>query len=63
MYDYYLAGIKEIQTPKVRPESKHTFHLYVIKAENRDGLMLYLKNNGVETAIHYPSPLPFFESL
>ena len=58
LYDQYLNGIKEIQTPLVRPESKHTYHLYVIKAEKRNELMNYLKEKGVETAIHYPTPLP-----
>lgn len=58
LYDKYLAGIEEIQTPAVRPASKHTFHLYVIKAQHRDELMNYLKQNGIETAIHYPTPLP-----
>lgn len=58
VYDKHLAGIDGIQTPKVRPESKHTYHLYVIKAERRDELMAYLKEAGIETAIHYPTPLP-----
>jgi dTDP-4-amino-4,6-dideoxygalactose transaminase len=58
LYDSYLAGIKQIQLPKVRPESKHTYHLYVIKAERRNELMAYLKEKGIETAIHYPTPLP-----
>lgn len=58
LYDSYLDGISQIQTPKIRPDSKHTFHLYVIRAERRDELMSYLKEKGIETAIHYPTPLP-----
>lgn len=58
LYDQCLAGIEEIVTPKVRPESKHSFHLYVIKAQRRDELMTFLKEKGIETAIHYPTPLP-----
>lgn len=58
IYNEYLAGINQIVTPKVRPNSKHTFHLYVIRAEKRDELAAYLKENGVETAIHYPTILP-----
>lgn len=58
LYDKYLAGIEEVETPKVRPNSRHTYHLYVIKAQRRDELMAYLKENGIETAIHYPTPLP-----
>ena len=58
-YNELLSGIKQIVTPKVRPNSKHTFHLYVIRAERRDELANYLKEQGVETAIHYPTVLPF----
>jgi dTDP-4-amino-4,6-dideoxygalactose transaminase len=58
LYDKHLADIQQIIRPKVRPDSKHTFHLYVIRAEKRDALMAYLKEAGVETAIHYPTPLP-----
>lgn len=58
LYDQYLADIKEIAIPIVRPDSKHTYHLYVIRAQRRNELMAYLKEKGVETAIHYPTPLP-----
>lgn len=58
LYDSYLADIKEIQLPKVRLQSKHTYHLYVIKAKRRNELMAFLKKKGIETAIHYPTPLP-----
>lgn len=58
LYDRRLAGIDGIQLPKVRPNSKHTYHLYVIKAQRRNELMTYLKEKGIETAIHYPTPLP-----
>lgn len=58
LYDKYLAGIEHIKLPKVRPETKHTFHLYMIRAQKRDELMSYLKEQGVDTAIHYPTALP-----
>ncbi len=35
----------------------HTYHQYVIKAKNRDSLMKFLKDKGVNTAIYYPLPL------
>lgn len=58
LYQKYLNGISEIVLPVVRPESKHTFHLYVIRAKSRDSLQQFLKENGIETAIHYPTALP-----
>lgn len=57
-YDKALQGIQQIVTPKVRPNTKHSFHLYVLLAERRDELMQHLKDNGIETAIHYPTALP-----
>jgi dTDP-4-amino-4,6-dideoxygalactose transaminase len=58
LYDKYLADTEGITLPKVRPDSKHTFHLYVIRTEKRNELAEFLKENGVETAVHYPVALP-----
>lgn len=59
LYNKYLSNIKGIQLPSVRPDSRHSFHLYVIRAEQRNELAGLLKEKGIETAIHYPTPLPF----
>jgi dTDP-4-amino-4,6-dideoxygalactose transaminase len=53
-----LSGIEGIEIPKIRERSTHIFHLYVVKAERRDELQKHLKSHGIETAIHYPTPLP-----
>src|SRR5208282_4601863 len=37
--------------------SKAVFHLYVVRTEDREGLMNHLKEAGIGTAIHYPVPL------
>lgn len=58
LYDKYLADIVGITRPVVRPFSVHTFHLYVIRANNRERLVEWLKQKGVDTFIHYPTPLP-----
>ena len=57
-YNKVLLGIKEIVLPQVRPSSKHTYHLYVIRCQQRNELAKFLKEKGIETAIHYPVPLP-----
>jgi dTDP-4-amino-4,6-dideoxygalactose transaminase len=59
LYDKYLAPINDITLPKGRPQSKHTYHLYVIRARRRDELQEHLRQKGIETLIHYPTPLPF----
>jgi len=56
-YDQLLKGIAQIEIPRVRENVKHSFHLYVIKTERRDELAQYLKENGIDTAIHYPIAL------
>ncbi|MCB0696262.1 MAG: DegT/DnrJ/EryC1/StrS family aminotransferase [Chitinophagaceae bacterium] len=58
LYNKYLDGISNVKLPVVRPETKHTFHLYMIRAEKRDELQQHLKQCGVDTALHYPTALP-----
>lgn len=58
LYHKYLSGISEIFLPATRPDSIHSFHLYAIRAKDRDALMKHLEMSGIETAIHYPSTLP-----
>ncbi len=62
LYNKYLGDIKEIILPVVRTESKHSFHLYVIRTEKRDKLAAFLKENNIETAIHYPVALHNMEA-
>lgn len=61
LYNKYLQGISNIQLPQLRANTEHSYHLYVIKAEKRDELKAFLNNNGIETAIHYPTALPNME--
>jgi dTDP-4-amino-4,6-dideoxygalactose transaminase len=59
LYTQLLSQLSEfVTTPKIRPNSKHSFHLYVIRASKRNDLAKFLKENGIETAIHYPTALP-----
>ena len=55
LYEKYLSGIKQIVTPKVRGNTKHSFHLYVIRCKKRDKLVNFLDKEGISTAIHYPT--------
>ena len=48
----------QVITPTERPNTEHSYHLYIIRCEQRDALKNYLQENGIETAIHYPTPLP-----
>ena len=57
-YTKLLLGSSVI-TPVVKIGYKHVFHLYVIKTNQREKLVELLKENEIETAIHYPTALPF----
>ena len=43
-------------TPPEKPWAKAVYHMYVIRANQRDALAQFLKERGVETGIHYPVP-------
>lgn len=58
LYNKWLAEIPGIILPAQRPETKHTWHLYVIRCGKRKELANYLAEKGIETAIHYPVALP-----
>ncbi len=56
----YTAGLAEarhIRLPYERPGYRHVYHLYVIETkrpEQRDPLLKYLNDNGVDAKCHYP---------
>ena len=37
-------------------DKEHVWHIFVIRTKERDKLQQYLKDNGIETLIHYPIP-------
>ena len=59
IYNRLLLDITQTTTPKIRNNSFHVFHLYVIRVEKRDELAIFLKSKGIDTGIHYPTALPF----
>ena len=54
----YLAEIKndKIVLPVWDLSNNHVFHLFVIQTKNREDLLEYLLQNGIQTVIHYPIP-------
>lgn len=57
-YDTALADLSPfVRIPKRRKEVKHVYHLYMIRVERRDELLIYLNSKGVEAKIHYPVPV------
>ncbi|OIJ10624.1 hypothetical protein BKP37_17785 [Anaerobacillus alkalilacustris] len=56
-YTKILENEQEIIVPKIRPNYKSVYHLYVIKLNKRDKVIKYLSKQGISTGIHYPIPL------
>ena len=61
-YNEYLNGLNGIITPKIHPNVKHVFHLYVIRVHNREIVQEKLKDAGIAAGVHYPTPLPYLKA-
>ncbi|MBT9585529.1 DegT/DnrJ/EryC1/StrS family aminotransferase [bacterium] len=61
-YEEALAEIPEIVPPVCRPDTYHSYHLYVIRCQRRQELMNFLSERTIETVVHYPTPLPLLEA-
>ncbi len=55
-YDSLLEDI-DVITPHAEDFNHHIYNQYVIRAEDRDELKAFLKEEGVGTEIYYPVPL------
>jgi dTDP-4-amino-4,6-dideoxygalactose transaminase len=56
-YNRILADHPGVVTPYEPSWSKAVYHLYVVRVDDRDGLMAHLKDAGIGSGIHYPVPL------
>jgi dTDP-4-amino-4,6-dideoxygalactose transaminase len=59
-YDRLLAGVGDVEIPRVGPDRDHVYHLYVIRTDRRDALKAHLEAAGIAAALHYPKALPFY---
>jgi dTDP-4-amino-4,6-dideoxygalactose transaminase len=60
-YNEFLMDC-DVTIPVEKSYNKHVYHLYVIKVKNRHKLMGYLNSKGIQTAIHYPTPIHLQEA-
>jgi dTDP-4-amino-4,6-dideoxygalactose transaminase len=60
-YNKALANT-DIEVPTEMDYGRHVYHLYVIQSENRDALREQLSDAGIESGLHYPTPLHFQEA-
>lgn len=62
-YDRYLSEISGIRLPPRPNNMRCVYHLYMVFADDRDGLYRHCLANGIECKIHYPIPLYQQEGL
>lgn len=56
-YSENLSELEFLDLPSEAEYNKHVYHLYVIKAKNRDNLREFLARKNIGTGIHYPIPI------
>jgi dTDP-4-amino-4,6-dideoxygalactose transaminase len=52
-----LLPLDHLTVPEVQPGATHVYHLFVVRSSERDRLRAYLEAQGVQTGIHYPTPI------
>jgi dTDP-4-amino-4,6-dideoxygalactose transaminase len=64
LYDELLApmGNGQLHIPIEKKYNKHVYHLYVVRTSKREKLQQYLHAKGIQTAIHYPTPIHLQEA-
>jgi len=56
-YDQLLNSVKSTTCPDVMPYSRHVYHVYAIRVQQREIMQQLLQNKGIQTGIHYPIPV------
>ena len=57
-YRRLLAGLPLTLPPEETNGTKHSYHLFVIQAEQRDALARHLTERGVANGVYYPMSIP-----
>lgn len=56
-YSNAFRTIPELTLPVEKPEETRTYNTFTIQCDERDRLQQHLKNFGIESVVHYPTPL------
>lgn len=61
-YKAFLQNMDSLILPKEEEYTKHVYHIYAIRAENRDYLISALGKKNIHCGIHYPVPIHLTEA-
>lgn len=56
-YDELLAGLEWVTLPRALDGNVHVWHLYVVRVPRRDTVLERMHADGIDVAIHYPTPV------
>jgi dTDP-4-amino-4,6-dideoxygalactose transaminase len=56
IYDTCLFATR-LKLPLSRSDTSHVYHQYVVRSGGRDELRHFLKDNNIDTQVHYPVPV------
>ena len=55
-YSASLAGVGDLTLPQPVPDSRHAWHLYVVRTEHAATVCAFLASRGIDAGRHYPIP-------
>jgi dTDP-4-amino-4,6-dideoxygalactose transaminase len=53
----FTALLPAVRVPRRRPGVYHVYHLYMLRVANRDRMLAWLNERGIEAKVHYPVPV------
>jgi len=56
-YRRILSGVGDLRFQQQVAYSTHIYHLFIIETDSRDALQKHLAAAGIQTGIHYPTPI------
>ena len=62
LYNKLSKDVAGVIVPEEADFSKHIFHVYAIRVQNRDEQMKFLVEKDIHTGIHYPIPVHLQEA-
>jgi len=61
-YTAELEGVGDLACQKRSSSSTHAYHLFIVETAERDALRDFLTERGIQTGIHYPTPIHLQEA-
>jgi dTDP-4-amino-4,6-dideoxygalactose transaminase len=61
-YGAALDGVGDLVLQQRAPYSTHVYHLFLVETDHRDPLRNHLSTAGIQTGIHYPTPIHLQEA-